>query len=284
MLHFRNKISSNTDKDTEMHEATKTEKARNAFEKGDKDLSIAVHQTGKLKEPHSGEAGEFISSIVFGGLDGIITTFAVVAAATASHLTRGLILIIGFANLIGDAIGMAVGDYVSTKAETDHLKAERKREQWEMENCLDMEKQEMVDIYQRKGLSQDEAVEVVNLLLENPKVFLDTMMVEELGLLSGGEEENLIKGAAVTFAAFMGFGGLPMLAFLFSGDYTVRGGFDSVFIASVCLFATALFTLGALRGYISKRRWYVTGFTMLLNGAVTTAIAYAFGNLLEQYI
>ncbi len=53
-----------------------------------------------------------------------------VVAAAASHLTYGTILIVGFANLLGDAIGMAIGDYLSTRAEEDHEKSERKREAW----------------------------------------------------------------------------------------------------------------------------------------------------------
>jgi hypothetical protein len=60
----------------------------------------------------------------------VITTFAVVAASAAAGLSNGMILIIGFANLIGDAVGMGVGDFLSSKAEDDHEKAERRREQW----------------------------------------------------------------------------------------------------------------------------------------------------------
>ncbi len=62
----------------------------------------------------------------------------------------------GFANLIGDAIGMGIGDFVSSKAEYDHVLAERKREQWELDNCLEMEKHEMREIYEGRGLTADQ--------------------------------------------------------------------------------------------------------------------------------
>jgi len=266
-----------------MDEANKKKLAQDAFLNKDPEESTLIHKANVAKETHSGDAGEYISSIVFGGLDGIITTFAVVSAATGSHLTRAIILIVGFANLLGDAVGMAVGDYVSTKAEMDHMKAERAREQWEMDNCLDEEKREMIEIYQNKGLSLEEATEVVGLLLENPKVFLEVMMVEELGLLSA-EEENPLKGAAITFGSFMVFGGLPMLSFLCAGDYNKEGGFDLVYIMSAVLFAIALFALGAIKGKISKKRWYITGLTTLFNGAVTTGISYALGTALEHVV
>jgi len=263
---------------------SKIEAAQQAFAEGNKEVSLFIHKQGVVrKEPHSGEAGEHISEIVFGGLDGIITTFAVVSAATASHLTRGVILIIGIANLLGDAIGMAVGDYVSTKAESEHIKAERAREQWEMEHCIEEEKEEMIEIYKKKGLTPEEAVEVVNILLENPKVFLDTMMVEELGLLKENQE-SVLKGAFITFGAFMVFGGLPMLAYLCAGSYSTPAGFDVVYGISIILFAIALFALGALKGRISKKKWYITGLTMLLNGSATTAVSYAIGDLLQEYV
>lgn len=60
----------------------------------------------------------------------VITTFAVVVAAASSKLSYGTILIIGFANLLADALGMGVGDFLSSKAEEDHANAEKKREQW----------------------------------------------------------------------------------------------------------------------------------------------------------
>lgn len=69
-------------------------------------------------------------SIVFGGLDGIITTFAIVAGASGGSLGVETILILGFSNIFADALSMGVGDALSSKAEAEYIKAERKREQW----------------------------------------------------------------------------------------------------------------------------------------------------------
>jgi len=259
--------------------------AQKAFLDGDIGLSQELHRkkaVNHAQEAHSGDAGEYISAIVFGGLDGIVTTFAIVAAATAAHLSRGIILIVGFANLLGDAIGMGVGDYVSTKAEIDHANAERKREEWEIENCLEVEKKEMTDIYEKKGLSPEDAKEVVELLLENKNVFLDQMMIEELGIMPVDNSENPLKSGFITFGSFMVFGGLPMLAYLCAGSYTTKGNFDAVFIAAIILFAVALFSLGAVKGKITSKRWYLSGLVMLINGSITTGISYAIGYLLAD--
>jgi len=254
-----------------------TELAQKAFNEDDPMLSKNLHLQKIAKETHKKEAGDTLASVVFGGLDGIITTFAVVTAANAAHLSRGTILILGFANLVGDALGMGIGDFISSKAEYDHVMAERKRETWEIQNCLDIEKKEMVDIYIKKGLSLEQATEVIDLLLENQDVFLDKMMIDELGLLPPEEPKVAAKNAAVTLLSFLIFGGLPLIAYLANGHYGTSSGFDNVFIEAVALFAVALFGLGCYRGVVTGKRWYITGPLTLFNGAVTTAAAYGIG-------
>jgi len=171
---------------------------------------------------------------------------------------------------------------LSSKAEYDHVLAERKREQWELDNCLDTEKHEMTEIYEGRGLTPEQAVEVVDLMLENPEVFLDRMMVDELGLLPAEDPTTAAKNAAVTFAAFLVFGGTPLIAFLANGHYTLPGGFDSVFIESLCCFAIALFGLGCYRGVVTGKPWYFTGPLTLLCGSVTTAIAWGLGYAFQR--
>lgn len=68
------------------------------------------------------------------GLDGIITTFAVVAGAAGASLSAGIVLILGSANLIADGLAMAFGEFLSGKAEREFHAAERERETWEFEN------------------------------------------------------------------------------------------------------------------------------------------------------
>ena len=79
------------------------------------------------------DAGKYVKSLVFGGLDGIITTFAVVAASVGGSLSSDVILLMGFANLIADGLSMGFGDYLSSQAEVDYTKAEHRREKWELE-------------------------------------------------------------------------------------------------------------------------------------------------------
>ena len=94
--------------------------------------SISNERAGSLKpEVSRSREGKHIKSLVYGGLDGIITTFAVVSGVTGASLAMRVVIILGFANLLADGISMAVGDYLSTKSENEYMEglketAERK--------------------------------------------------------------------------------------------------------------------------------------------------------------
>jgi VIT1/CCC1 family predicted Fe2+/Mn2+ transporter len=96
--------------------------ARSAFDNQDIALSKAVHakKVSNAEEGHN-SSGDVIKSVVFGGLDGILTTFAIVSGATGGGMSTAVILILGFSNKIGDALSMGLGDALSTKAEHEHV-------------------------------------------------------------------------------------------------------------------------------------------------------------------
>ena len=99
------------------------------------------------EEAHAGAGGKYVKSLVFGGLDGIITTFAVVAASKGGSLSTEIVLLMGFANLFADGLSMGFGDFLSSKAEHEYATTEKKREKWEFDNFPEGEKREMVEIY-----------------------------------------------------------------------------------------------------------------------------------------
>jgi DNA damage-binding protein 1 len=175
---------------TRLDVKAKTDAAKEAFKALDSELSRALHVVKSGAVPDSshenhGDAGEIIKSVVLGGLDGIITTFAIVCAvAGAGSLGDKVVILMGVANLIADAISMGLGDYISEKAENTYINAEQDRERWEMENFLEGEISEMVDIYvERHGFKRDDAVAILGIMAKNREFFLSHMMVEELGLM-----------------------------------------------------------------------------------------------------
>ncbi len=248
------------------------ERARHAFKKNDvHEMRKAHDATGG--EPHKNEQGQYIKSMVYGGLDGIITTFAVVAGVAGASLSAGIVLILGFANLIADGLSMAIGDFLSTRAENEYNRTERTREQWEVENHPEGEKRELIEIYTEKGIPEKDAQIIVDIFTEHEKAWVDIMMVEELGIIES--DESPLKNAMVTFVAFISFGFLPLLIFVLA--YFIPELNDKTFLLASVLTGLSLFALGALKVRITERNWLVSGLEMFLVGSLAAAAAYGIG-------
>lgn len=220
---------------------------------------------------------------MFGGLDGIITTFSIVAATAGASLDIKIVILMGFANVIADAISMGMGDYLSEKAEQDHIYTERKRELWEVTNHPEGEKEEMVKIYMDKGFDKEDAELIINTYTSKEKykeLFVDHMMVEELGFMTPDPEDSPLKNGFVTFFSFILFGSVPMWVYViyYGVGYDNLGG---QFGIACAITAITMFLLGFIKGRISKSSPYLNGFLMMLNGSIAAASAYLIGWGLE---
>jgi VIT1/CCC1 family predicted Fe2+/Mn2+ transporter len=255
------------------------DKAKEAFAKKDAEASKAAHMKGQAgasaSERHSA-GGKYLGSIVYGGLDGTITTFACVAGVAGAGLGPGIVLIMGFANLIADGLSMSIGDYLSTKSEREYERAEREREAWEVDNYPEGEKEELRELYEAKGMSPEDARSVVDLVSKHRDAWVDIMMVEELGIVKS--DESPLGSALATFASFATFGFLPLLAYVAASFLPGIGG--ASFPASVALTGATLFTLGAAKTRITGMSWLKSGMEMLLVGSVAAACAFGIGALL----
>mmetsp|Transcript_4265 Transcript_4265/g.19349 ORF Transcript_4265/g.19349 Transcript_4265/m.19349 type:complete len:282 (+) Transcript_4265:61-906(+) len=247
--------------------------ARAAYDTGDIDASRAAHEAKiHSDEHHAGDAGKYVKSLVFGGLDGIITTFAVVAASVGGNLSSDVILLMGFANLIADGLSMGFGDYLSSQAEVDYTKAEHTREKWELDNYPEGEKREMVELYMKRGMTEEDAVSVIDVMAKYKNFFLDVMMVEELGLMPPDEDDQPWKNGVVTFVAFVFFGFIPLLSYVTAN---ATGASDSVnFIVACVLTGVTMFLLGAAKAKFTNQSMLRSALLMLLNGGMAAVAAY----------
>ena len=252
----------------------KFDEAKKAF-KG-KDVARMKHIHDHHGHEEHKNSGHFIRSAVYGGLDGIITTFAVVSGVAGAKLAAGIVLILGFANLLADGISMAVGDFLSTRAEQEYYRKERQREEWEVEHYPDGEKKEMIDIYMRKGYSKKDATTIITTLFKKKDAFVDAMMVDELGIHQ--DDESPLRNALVTFASFVVFGFIPLFAFV--GALAFGWFANSTFLVAAILTGVTMFTLGALKVKVTGQNWLRSGLEMLLVGGVAAAAAFGVGVLL----
>ena len=264
------------------------DEAREAYRKNDKDAPRAAHVAhdaardsaktgpGSAEESHRNEQGKYLKSVIYGGLDGTITTFAAVAGVAGANLSPGVVLIMGFANLIADGLSMSIGDYLSSKSEAEYQAAERKREAWEVAHFPEGEKEELREIYQARGMAASDAVAVVDIIAKDEKAWVDIMMIEELGILP--DEDSPVKGAVATFVSFSVFGFLPILAYVLG---LFIPGIEHLRFPMACFLTGAtLFGLGAMKTRITGRSWFSSGLEMLLVGGVAAVAAYVVGALL----
>lgn len=261
------------------------EGARDAYKSADAEKSRMAHlaKAHEARESmHNKKAGEIVSSIVFGGLDGIVTTFAVLVAAAANQLIISLLLILTFANLVGDAVGMAVGDWLSTLAEEGVERRERERERKEYEQFPEEERLEMELIYQEMGMSVQDSRDLVDLLSENTEAFLKIMCIYELGIMEEEDVSSAWKDGLTTFVSFMICGSIPMLAYVFCFTYSSPATLDKLFWISIGLFCVTLLALGAVKGIITNSRWWLSALLTLIQGAITTVAAYFISYGFEQ--
>ncbi len=254
------------------------DKAKEAFRKRDPEASRAAHEHGTV-ESHKDGSGRYLKSTVYGGLDGIITTFAVVAGVAGASLEAGIVLILGFANLIADGLAMAFGEFLSGKAVREFHDAERKREEWEFENYPEGEKRELVELYVEKGLSKEDARKVVDVFAKKKEVIVDVMMVEELGLF---EDEASPHGNAIaTFLSFVGFGFVPLMSYVATEWLDLRW---KQFPLACVLTALTLFALGAVKVRFTNRSWFGSGLEMMIVGGVAALAAFGIGHGLSGLV
>mmetsp|Transcript_31347 Transcript_31347/g.76469 ORF Transcript_31347/g.76469 Transcript_31347/m.76469 type:complete len:294 (+) Transcript_31347:167-1048(+) len=259
--------------------------ANEAYQLKDAVASQLAHQ---IKKQGTGEnhaaGGEFIKSAVFGGLDGIITTFATVTTVAGARLSSKVVLILGIAHLFADGISMGLGDYTSTKAEQELVRKEREREEWECDSNLDLEVEEMVEIFQGKGLSRPDAEIIMKTLAKYRKPFVDLMMIEELGM-NPNDDDDAFMGGFITFVSFVVFGAVPLLPYVVALLPGVDMTSDTQLNLSLVLTAVTMFVLGTIKGKYVADEWLHAGFhgvQMTALGCLAAFLGWAIGFALSQ--
>jgi len=227
---------------------------------------------------HKTASHKYIGEVVYGGLDGIITTFAVVSGVAGANLSSGIVLILGLANLLADGLSMGVGAYFSSKSDHEYYEAERARETQQVRANPKEERHELEEIYVGKGYSTQDAATLVEIQSKHEELFVDAMMIHELDM-HPDDREPMVSGLT-TFLAFQVAGAVPLMAY-FSGRFFWPMPEATEFYWSVALTALALFSLGAAKVLVTTRHWFRSGLEMMLVGGLAAIVAYMVGFLLQ---
>jgi len=243
-------------------------------------MSKPIHNEDTI---HSGSKfwskwNEYIGEFVYGGIDGSVTTFAVVAGAAGANLDSSIVIILGFANLIADGFAMSVGSYLSNKSELERYAKHEQIEYWEVDHLPEKEREEVREIYAAKGFEGELLNKVVEVITADKKRWVDVMMKEELGMIK--EEKSPLAMGSVTFLSFILVGFIPLLVYVI--DYVSPNSIDSPFQISILLTSLGFVAIGWLKSIVNQTKVLKSIGETLFLGAIAAGLSYLVGDLLEQ--
>ena len=221
------------------------------------------------EEPHISRGGNYIKDVVFSANDGLITTFAVAAGAAGAGMTSSVVIVLGLANMLADGLAMALGSYLGSKSRADFEKNSLKIEKKEIVEIPEKEREEIRAIAVKRGIPADSISVWGKIITSNKRVWVDEMMVWELGIIPG-QKTFPIHHAIATFVAFVAAGFLPLIPYIFNFP-------GNKFYAAIFTTAIALFSVGSARVRITGKNWLRSGIEMLLVGGTAAAAAYIVG-------
>jgi vacuolar iron transporter family protein len=219
-----------------------------------------------------GTKHNYLRDFVYGGVDGAVTTFAVVAGTIGASLSPRIVLILGAANLIADGFSMAASNFLGTRAERDDYDRIARLEARHIDIDPEGEREEIRQIYAAKGFEGSDLENIVNIITVDRGRWIRTMLTEEYDL--PGKVRSEWMAAFSTFAAFLICGSVPMLPFIF--------GSTDAFSASAILTGLVFFLIGSVKARWSTQPWWRSGFTTFAVGGIAASLAYLAGTILKS--
>jgi len=222
----------------------------------------------------SGPDASYLRDWVYGGIDGAVTTFAIVAGSLGASLSTNVILILGIANLLADGFSMAAANYSGSKSETEDYARLKSIEEKHIALEPEGEREEIRQIFLQKGFKGTKLEALVDLVTSNKTTWIETMMQGEYGL--SDTTRRPLKAALYTFSAFVLFGVIPLLPFIL--PVAASAGTATI------LTMLAFFAIGSLRARWSQRHWISCGTETAAIGSVAAGIAYLAGHGLQSLL
>ncbi len=243
--------------------------------------SAAPESRNRLEHDHSSDEiqkrlavdarGNYLRDWIYGGIDGTVTTFAIVAGVVGADMPGIIVLILGLANLFADGFAMGAGNYSATKAEVDDYRRlvaiERKHIALEPSG----EREEIRQIFAMKGFAGADLERIVEVISANEELWVRTMAIEEYGLSPA--VKSPVLAALNTSVAFVVCGLVPLVSYLVA--YSVTW----------CVAATGLvfFGIGAAKSRWSLSGWGRSGLETLLIGMSAAGLSFLIGYGLRTF-
>ena len=225
------------------------------------------------QQPIGGKSGA-LRAAVFGVNDGLVSNLSLIFGMAGAGVDNQVVIVAGVAGLLAGAFSMASGEYISVRVQREVYERLIHLEAHEIGTEPDEEREELAELYERKGISPEVAQTIATELMRDPEVALQTHAREELGLDPDEGLGSPVAAAASSFVAFALGAFVPLLPFLISEG-------QGAVVASAVLSGIALFAVGAAISYLTGKSWLLSGLRMLLFGAAAATITFLVGKLLD---
>lgn len=216
-----------------------------------------------------GPTSSYLADAVLGGIDGSVTTFAVVAGTVGGGFPALVTIVLGGANLLADGFSMAASNFQSTRTERERVDKARREEERHLRDIPEEEREELRQIMVAKGFTGETLERIVGAVTQNPRVLVDTVLSEEFGLEL--QRRSPIRAATATFVAFLFFGLIPLMPFAIP---ILPPG--PSFVVSAVATGIAFLGIGIAKGIVLRQNALRSGLMTLLSGGGAAALAYVF--------
>ena len=225
------------------------------------------------KRGAGGKSGT-IRAAIFGINDGLVSNLSLIMGVTGANVSNKVIVLAGVAGLMAGAFSMGAGEYVSMRVQRELFERLIHLEAHELATEPEEERDELVGIYQRKGVPKDVAETLVDVIHKNPQLALETHAREELGLDPEGGLGSPWGAATSSFIMFTLGAIIPLLPFLI-------GSGTAATLAAVAAGGFTLFLVGSLMSILTGKHPIRSGLRMLLIGGAAAAVTYGVGRALH---
>jgi vacuolar iron transporter family protein len=216
----------------------------------------------------------YLRDWVYGGIDGAVTTFAVVAGVAGASLSPQIVIVLGLANLLADGLSMAASNYSGTKTEVDDIARLTEIERRHIRLAHEGEREEIRQILAMKGLEGDVLEGAVAAITAREDTWIAMMLAEEYGL-SAVQRQPILSGAS-TFAAFILAGAVPLIPYVL--------GLEAALGWALAMVALVFLAIGSLKSMWSLQSWWRSGLETLAIGLSAAGVAYAVGYALRGLV
>jgi VIT1/CCC1 family predicted Fe2+/Mn2+ transporter len=218
-------------------------------------------------------AGNLVRDIVIGMSDGLTVPFALAAGISGAVASTGIVVTAGLAEVAAGSIAMGLGGYLASRSDTEHCASERLREEEEIVEKREAERQEVFDVFGTYGLTHEQAKPIVDALEAKPEAWVDFMMRFELGLAE--PEPTRARNSALTIAMSYIVGGLVPLS-----PYILLHSARSALEVSIAVTLLALMVFGYVKGRFTGKTPIRSAFQTTIVGVLAAAAAFGIAKLI----